>query len=517
MRQKNKEKSKLRGALRLAAVLLFAASAFLLYFLTHFVMVGTKAVRLSETSADLSGAHISNIEPLKKCTALQYLDLRENNISAEDYRALCEALPGCEIVCTFPIADRSFDTDDARIEINDASSLTEAQLDTLVFAKNLTEFVISGSDVADSCAAKLNGLSADRPECSFRWSVMIGGELFRDDITEIVLPEATDPAEYSRLLLFRQLSTVDATAVGYSDDLAAITQQLEGEEFIWSVNLAGVEVLSNLETADISGHAVEDLDAFSAQLEKLPKLRKLDMCGCGLSNEQMEQLMAAHPDVKFVWYISFAKWKNIRTDILVFSSLSSFQQPYTEADYEPLFKYCTDLVALDLGHGSIRDISGIANLKKLQCVILGHNKIEDISPLAALTELEYADLWTNPFDDISVLSQMPNLHDINLTYCDNIKDFSPLLDLKCPEQIWLQNSKFPESLPDKLKERYPEGVRFSFWLYGNAYGDGWRAQPRYMGYRKAFRNWEYLVEFKHWDDMTFQEGAELLPVAPRPD
>ena len=498
----------LKIVLFFAAAVLLAVSLIIFFF--GFASVGGKMYSLSETELDLSGRNIDNYSVLKRFDDLEYLDLRGTDITLEEYLALKEELADCTILWSVPIGDQLFDSDCEEIKLTSTECITAEQLEALKFMENLTLFDISGSEADLTVISRLSQLTKELPDCTFSWDISIGGQLFAHDVSELVLPAGMTADEYEKLLIFSRLSYIDASAVDDYEKFGVAASQLAEKGTRWTVTLLDGKVNSDAPEIDISGQTVEDLDKFSSVLYALPKLSKLEMCGCGLTNEQMEQLIAEHPSIKFVWTISFARWTDIRTDITCFSSLNHSKQMYTEEELTPLFKYCTDLIALDLGHSSIKDISMITNLTKLQALILGDNEIEDISPLCELKELEYLELWKNDFTDISVLTTLPNLKDINITYCNDIEDFEPLFELQSVEMLWLQNSGFPKELPERLEEKYPDCM-FSFYAYESAHGNGWCAQDRYLGIRKAFRNWQYVICYTSWDNVEYQEGVSLLP------
>jgi len=492
----------------IAAVALLILS--FVIFSLNFVSIDGNLYNLSSTELDFSNTDLDDYSVFKRFSRLETLDLRGSDIQAEELSELCEELDGCNILWSVTIGNQVFSHDSSVIKLDSAEAVTAQQLAALPYMKNLTSFDISGSGADYETAVKLNQLSESMPYCNFTWDIDLGGILFPHDSTEIIIPAATTADEYQKLLLFCSLTRIDASAVGFSEELNTIAQQVSIGEFVWTVSLAGVEVLSTAQEADISGHIVNDLAAFSESLKGLPSLKKLVMCDCGLTNEQMEQLIADYPGIKFVWTISFARWTGIRTDITCFSSLNHSTQLYDEETLAPLFKYCTDLVALDLGHSSIKDISMISNLTKLQALILGDNDITDISPLGALKDLEYLELWKNDFTDISVLTTLPNLKDLNLAYCNDIEDFEPLFSLPSIEMIWLQNSDFPKDLPERLEAKYPDCM-FSFYKYNSSHGNGWCAQDRYLGIRQAFKNWQNVVCYTSWDNVIYKEGVKIYP------
>ena len=68
------------------------------------------------------------------------------------------------------------------------------------------------------------------------------------------------------------------------------------------VELYGVTVRWDDEEIDLRGKKIEDAGAeVSEALPALPRVRRVDMTDCGLTDEEMGALQEAFPDVTFVW------------------------------------------------------------------------------------------------------------------------------------------------------------------------------------------------------------------------
>jgi len=281
----------------------------------------------------------------------------------------------------------------------------------------------------------------------------------------------------------------------------------------WFLDIGGAKVSSLSDKVDLRGYTITDPSAITDAIPYLPNATYFDMCDCGLSNEQMQTLRETYPNIKFVWYISFLTYKNVRTDIQVFSSLRYSKSPYTAKDYSPLLIYCTDLVALDLGHNSIKDISLLTNLKKLKCLILTDNCVVDLTPLAELQELEIVELCINNIVDYAPLAKLPKLRDINVGFNPSY-GYNTLEGLQCPERLWLTQrlSRWtPPEIKQKIKKLYPDCKTCYYVAYSEACGPEWTGTEKYKGYRKAFRNWRHVVYFNSWDDNAYKEGVTLRP------
>ena len=119
----------------------------------------------------------------------------------------------------------------------------------------------------------------------------------------------------------------------------------------------------------------------------------------------------------------------IRPGMTAFSTLKGRQEPrYTAEDVAgPLTEYCPDLLALDLGHNDVSDLSFLKAWPKLRRLIIVDSKtpVTDISALAELDDLEYVELFMQNITDISALAGKTRLIDLNLAHND-IADLTPL-------------------------------------------------------------------------------------------
>lgn len=61
--------------------------------------------------------------------------------------------------------------------------------------------------------------------------------------------------------------------------------------------------------------------------------------------------------------------------------------------------------------------------------------------ITSFPNLQYLDLDYGSLEDISVLSQFPDLHGLVLTDCDNINDYSPLMNLTALETLGIQSTQ----------------------------------------------------------------------------
>lgn len=198
--------------------------------------------------------------------------------------------------------------------------------------------------------------------------------------------------------------------------------------------------LSPLQTyVDLGDTRVKDVQAFSTWLREYPQLEQVDMFESRLKAQEIDDLALAFPHIDFGWTIRLVEDHYIRTDATAYAINHSNKSPTHKSEDFRQLKYCKDLMALDLGHNAIDDISFLEDLPKLRVIILASNFITDISPLATLKNLEYAELFNNYIDDYSPLAELDQLIDLNIAF-NQTQDFSPLFGLDQLERLWVYNA-----------------------------------------------------------------------------
>ena len=275
-----------------------------------------------------------------------------------------------------------------------------------------------------------------------------------------------------------------------------LTERYRDGELLWNLDVDGVGIASDVRELDFSGHdlAALDLDIYTL-LELLRNLEKVDMCQCGYSNDEMAALQDAYPGIKIVWEIRLSHW-TVRTDAVAFSTMKTCAQTFYLNDEEAKYlKYCTDLVALDLGHNYVTDLSFLQHMPELKILILVDNvkgwengkirRIDDLSMLQYVPKLEYLEFFCDGVKDISFLQYTPNLVDLNISY-NPIRDATYLFELPKLERLFLEHTKIPYSEFERLKETYPNA---QLEYYGEGSIDhGWRKHERYYAMRDMFKN-----------------------------
>jgi Leucine-rich repeat (LRR) protein len=424
------------------------------------------------------------------------LDLSEAAVDPADAVSLSDRYPDVTVRYSVPVANLRFPMDAASIALegSDLSSVEEL-LAALPYLPALEQVDLHGTALTMNDAL---AVLDTRPELILSQTVELGGESVELDAEELDLRNGTYTAEELTSLLrpFAALKKVHLpqTAEAAVEQLEAAYPQVI---FPHKVTVFGKTIENDTEELDISKTRLKSPDAVLSEIAQLPNLKKLVMCDCGLKNEQMEQLMAARPEVKFVWTIHLNQHA-IRTDATRFSTLNpprftrpAFSDSFNEhirrtkrlyqGDIKAL-KYCTDLIALDLGHNYLttEDLDVLQYMPHLKILILADNKIKDISPLANLKELEYVELFTNLFTDVSPLVGLENLTDINISN-NRIKDVTLLQQFTHAKRLWFTKNSMTTDQKQAIVDALPDCV-CNFTNLSPTEG-GWREGERYTWLR----------------------------------
>lgn len=323
------------------------------------------------------------------------------------------------------------------------------------------------------------------------------------------------PQEILELMEVENLVYVNARASTYYEELMALIEAQPDCYVDYCVDLGGVQVSRKSESADIQGREISS-EELGRRLQYLPNLRELNICDLGYTNEESLALIEAYPEIDFIWTVNFAKWA-VRSDIQCFSSLqwADSYPRYTSDDFAPLFTYCTDLVALDLGHNNLTDLSALGNLKNLQVLILADNPtITDITPLGELTELRYLEIFMGwNIRDLSPLENLTKMVDLNLSYVYHLGNADFLDYMPDLRMGWFIRANIPYARRVEIRETHPD-ARFLYYdgdEISSTLG-GWRATERNIAIRTAFTYWRYVVSFKSWDEVEYKKGARIYRV-----
>lgn len=314
------------------------------------------------------------------------------------------------------------------------------------------------------------------------------------DLTSLKNPDSKIKTLISDLQTYPEITTVDLTGVNLSTaNKGKLVEAFPGVHFIWTVKLGNAVISSEDTVMDLDTPKGESkLSQIAAALDALPNIEQVLMYKYRPSLSGMANyLIEPYPGVDFGWTLNWlicdGRRVYLRSDATAFSTLKGRQDPrYTSAQIWERLQYFPDLLAIDVGHNNVSDLSFLTNFPNLKRLICIDSKkpVTDLSPLAELYELEYIELFMQDITDISALANHTKLLDLNLCH-NNITDLSPLYSCTSLERLHISyNPNLTAEEVAKLQEALPDCV-IETETYEST-GAGWREHPRYEIVVKSF-------------------------------
>ncbi len=485
------------------------------------------------------------------------IDLRSLELTVEQYAQLQEDLPDCQIRWNIPIGDQTFDSRASEIaliglderdfplfhyfenlqKIN-AEGLTcyetllalerylpqcriewgvrigEEVIETTIETLDFTGTGIDSAELMEklgrfpglkqveywdfeSTLDQRQALRAAYPQITFLWNVEAAGKTW--SVTESHLTYAGETLDVQALadaaVEFHGVEEIDLTGSGCTiEELVMIQEAYPNARIKSEISLFGLNFTTETETLDLSGIEMENTEALEQILPLMQKLTWVDMCDCGISNEDMDSLNKRYPETRFVWKVKFSVY-TLRTDATFFCASDLPNNGYvaikmTDEQLAPL-KYCEDLIALDLGHMRYTDLSFLENMPKLQFLILVEAKFTDITPIGTLKDLVYLEIFMNTIDDLTPLLECTNLKHLNIGYTKGF-DTEVLKQFTGLERLWFPGNTMSAEEIDAIKAALPDTL--CYMPAGDpdgSTGAGWREADIYFEMRNIF-NMHYM-------------------------
>lgn len=495
------------------------------------------------TRLDLSGSPVDRPAEIPRLTALEWLDVRNTGMGAADYEMLRSALPNCTILWQPCIQGDYYGTDTRRLTLTD---LTEADLAAAAYLPKL-EWVDAGN-----CEeyALLKTLQAQHPDCQINYSVEAGGKSYANTVTRIQAEDLTE--EDARLLLefLPQLESLSLTGVLPSrQSLDDMVRAYPHVAITWQVTLGDVTLAMDAVDADLTGRILP-VQEVEAAIAYLSDLTRMNLTGCGISEEEIRVLDSRYPQIRFVWGVELAghlfpndaqeldlsgipmtteqieavlpSFPKLRKVIMSHCGIPNEEMDALNRRYEQIqfvwtiyikhvpvrtdvtwfmpyrlnikvtdkdladLRYCTEIVCMDLGHMDITRCDFVAYMPHLKYLILADSRVADISPLRGLKELVYLEIFMTQVRDLSPLVECTALVDLNL--CWTFGDPGPIARMTWLENLWWGGRKhLTYAEKQMLREALPNThMELGYIASTDA---GWRKLPNYYAMRDALGMW----------------------------
>lgn len=518
--------------------LIVAAAAVIgaFWFNNNYTIIGGQVHERNITTLDLSNIDLDYPERLAELKGLEVVDLRNTGLTPEEYDLISEILPDCKILWMVPFQGKYLDTDTTELTI---TTITDGEIARLAYFPNLkvinmekcpdVEFIMKVLNLYPQCevqwlvpfqgksvkydirslslssltreelntisyftylesidARELENLEAvmalrqQYPDVEISWQVPIQGKFYNHDTAALKIKNASVEELMTQLKYLPYLESLTFSGnVPDNENIHELQEAYPDVEFIWDFQLCGITVNSSATQLDFSEIQMRSVEEVEKSLKYFNCLKTVVMYKCGISSEEMDALWKRHPEVRFVWGAQIG-YHYIRTDATTFMPWKlgyarDGRRGMNNNDCEEL-KYLVDLVAIDIGHNRIVDLSFLEYTPKVEYLVISDTTVTDITPISNLKKLKYLEIYQNPITDLSPLAECTALEDINLTYI-SASDLSPLYGLNL-KHIWLNGSHHPKEQVDKLLELFPDSTIQSNCPAPTSYG--WRKIPNYF-------------------------------------
>ncbi len=328
------------------------------------------------------------------------------------------------------------------------------------------------------------------------------------DLTKVTKVDSRIQTLISDLRQHPEITRVDLTGVNISTaNKGKLVAECPDVHFVWTVKLGNAVISSEDTVMDLDTPRGEvKLSQIGAALDALPNIERVIMHKYRPSlNGMVDYLIHKYPEVWFDWTLRWnicdGRTVYLPSTATAFSTAKGRQEPrYTARQIWERLQYFPHLLAIDVGHNNVTDLSFLANypqLRRLICID-SRQHVTDISVLAQLPDLEYIELFMQDITDISALANHTRLLDLNLCH-NNITDLSPLYSCTNLQRLWISyNPNLTEEEVAELQRRLPNCV-----IETESYestGAGWREHDR------------YFVLIKSFEENTYYPFAESAPL-----
>ena len=419
-------------------------------------------------------------ESLKYLPSLELLDVGSWDDDSR-IRMLQQRYPDCTVRYRVSVAGEWWDYDVVSLALKDAEygELTEK----LARFPRLESVLLTGTMPEQS---QLQQLQSQYPEIFFLWKMEAMGKMLETDTEILDLSDAApDSLEELENLLFWFPKLKQVILNSYclpQEDLVAIAVRHPEIQFVFDLIVGDCILHTDAEEIDISNTPLESTADVEKILPCFRNLKKVIMCECGISSEDMDALNRKYEDIRFVWSVELAGML-FRTDAVYFTPNKWGISCDDENIYD--LRYCTDMVCVDIGHHiKVKNCEWVKFMPNLKYLIIAETGISDLTPLENHENLIYLELFLSKVKDYSVLTTCKALEDLNLCYTQG--DPKPIGEMTWLKRLWWSGCWAGRKyLADKLPDTYAEFLSLS------STGRGWREGQNYYDMRD-FIGMEYM-------------------------
>ena len=395
--------------------------------------------------------------------------------SCTDYEMLWwlrQRRPEVQLHYCVNIDGQAFAEDTAALELG---GITMEELSLLCYLPDVKSVTVTGGDRTEN----LLPLQDHCREWDIGFFLRMGGQDIPWDIGELevacVTEEELNFLAYLPDLERLHLENPEAPA----ESILALKERYPHLQLTWSVDFGAVTVRStdDMTEIDLSGAGLDSLEQVKAGMAYFPDAEVVFLGDCDFENEDLARLRnEMRPEYKVVWMVDFNGKLPSRTDIKDFSPGRDGVYRFNNDDAYNL-RYCEEIVCMDIGHMTVRDVDFLAFMPDIEYLILAHTEVQYIDAISNCKKLKFLELDWSCIRDVSPLVGCTGLEDLNIG--ETWVDATPIFEMTWLKNLYMihgnkaQAWQASQAMPDtRVVASGPVTV-----------GSGWRRLPNYYAMR----------------------------------
>ena len=432
--------------------------------------------------------------------------------------ALRNSMPELEITWQVSLSGREYPQDAGELLVDDPAATTEQLQEALQYLPAVTLVRAPENNWSE---AEKDALSEAWPEVTFIWPVTFRGAVYDQGSRRMDLSGAPITAAEVEELLKKGVSLTGVKEIDLSGSGITLADALRLKEvfpqadLLFDFELYGVPINSMDTFVDFSNIPMGSTEAVESIIPLMPKLEKIDMSDCGFDNETMDALNKKYDKVRVVWTLHITYY-SIRTDDKAFRASSRYYGYFTD---ETLgwFRYCEDMICLDMGHRNYKDLSFLYEMPQLQYLVILYWQAKDLSPVGSLKNLKWLEMNRESAPSIAALKGCTGLRDLNISFMplESQEDtYETILAMPWLERVWFSRAQLTEEQERKLLEANPNLMMKGVYDWNQSNADPWRFDQDYYDMRDLlgmfYMNGTGRINYKIIDGVRYDLDPEFI-------
>lgn len=447
-------------------------------------------VSVEEISAIVTEDNIANLD---KYPGLKKVDLSGSTC----YAAIAEYIathPEVEVTYTVSLGGVSVSTTSTDLILLPGTYDYDTLTENLAYLPAVTNLFLQKSQLSPD---QVTALREAYPEIAITYSIEFNGVEYDANTTELNLSDydtskldvALEKLSMMPSITKVELMKEDGTSNFSVDQLKQLQAAAPHIAFNYNVTLFGKTVSTADDIVDFSKCDVDSEEELRNAMALLTGASKVRVVGADLSHETLAAIQADYPNTKLVWRVYVAGTPFLTDEETLFMS----QMKLRDSNVENL-KYLTSAKYVDAGHSEkLTDISWLAYMPDVEILILSGSPITDLSPLAGCTKLEWLEVvFCGQLKDISPVKNLTNLRFLNIGMT-KVSDISAVQDLPL-ERFHALDTKVPHADFEAYKASHPD-CWTTYRDQQQPYGKGWRYDDNGKTYFEYYAKMREIFDY----------------------